>query len=120
MFINLIERVHEASDIETHESIYVDRVLETHSDNKKTQKRFRKMRLGGISEGREVKIVYTAKHPNDPQYGQNRKMRRWRDRLLRRLLKRTQKVTSTQQEQVDKEVDKYFDKRRESGLVIPK
>ena len=120
MFINLIERVHEASDLETHESYYADRVLETRKDTKKNTEKLHLKRLAGLGEGRRMLFVRTSVHPDDPRYGQSRKQRRWRDRLLRRLLKRAQKVTPTQQEQVDEEVNKYFDKRKESGLVVPK
>lgn len=123
MYINLVERIHEASDLKTHEAYYDNRILETLPNNKKNREKLHIKRLKGLTEGRTISVILTTVHPNDPRYGQNRSIRRWRNRLIQRMLKHVRMPTEKQQKQVDKEVNKLFsdkEERRKSGLIIPK
>ena len=98
--------------------------LKTIKDNEKNRAKLHAERVELLEKGEAVYLLRHELKPDDKGYGENRSLRRWRQRIIARLMRKLVKrspavVTSTQQAKVDAAIAEEQKRREETGLALP-
>jgi len=99
--------------------------LKTVKDSEKNRVKLHVERAELLTKGEPVYLLRHELRPDDKGYGENRALRRWRQRVIARLMRKLLKgrspavIASSQQATVDAAIAEEKRRREESGLALP-